>query len=221
MPHMSTRRAALSAAFALSLVALPAAPALADPAPPPGCQGIAFTDPAGDQKGAAPNSGNPLAGDNEDLLAGWVRTDGEGATAFIRVKDLSPALPPTAQRLHYEFEYLVDDTAAYVVAVSDGTSWFYYQGTIDKTTGAKSQGTAVQGRAFPGPDGVLAITLPEAYPDAKISGMRALVREFRGVFVDDGLYYGLIPTVDTTTVSNKTFTVGKCADAPVLYEPDA
>src|SRR5688500_1371893 len=86
-----------------ALAAFVAIPALGQGTAPTPCNGVAATDPKGDQGGSR---GGAAAGDNLDITEYFFRTVGTATTAHIKVTNMSKALP-------------ADPTV-------DGVSWFAY-----------------------------------------------------------------------------------------------
>src|SRR5690349_4342813 len=108
------------AAAATLLLATAGTPVSAlDAAKPTACNGMAYTDPAGDN--AATTVPTPATG--TDLLGGFLKFDGakgdEAATYNLVIKELDPEVPPGYVTVSWVAYYLVGDVVHFVRAISD------------------------------------------------------------------------------------------------------
>jgi hypothetical protein len=135
--------AVLAAVVAIAATGAPAAGA----APLPGCQGLAFSDPTGDQQldGVA-------GAQNMDIVGGFFTIDGDGnAVADIVVNDLSAKIPAGAPGVIWAMHFTLRDHAVVVYAVSDALG-IHYGDQVDDQPPYPTGGNIV-----PGPDGVIQI----------------------------------------------------------------
>jgi hypothetical protein len=153
----------LTALTATTLLALPAAPAFAQAAPTPGCQGIQITDKAGDNiEELSGQQGSP----SSDVIAGWVSYDGSKAFANIQIDNLTAGeVDPPYVAIGWEMMMTTTKGAKYVRAYQDRAGMVRYQwGTESDPTDPSTAGPGgtTTGALFPGKGGVVQIELPLA-----------------------------------------------------------
>jgi hypothetical protein len=195
-----------------------AAPATAQnaAAPTPGCDGLLFEDPAGDQRvNAIPLGGSPPtpapAKDNVDIRAGWINhtTDAAGkvtVTANIQVTNLTKETEEGAFALIYNFQWTDDEGAnkyAQAQVEESGTAFSY--GTSG-TEGYTTDGSTT-GKLHEGANGVISIVLPKGVAPAgkTLSETNA---NAANVYGNPGATY-FFPENDAAT--GKNYRVAPCA----------
>lgn len=204
------RRAAVAAAVAAAFGALSADTALAQEAKPvPGCAGLAFTDPRGDQVddplGLGLGSQGPA---NVDVTGGFFRSDGGVVTANIQIADLTMDVPEAATGVSYYMYYSVGDALRFVSAESDGETVAYSFGRLDPASGLFTTEGETRGRLFPGPDGVVQVEVP---PPAGGSAGTTLASPYAE---SDSQTFLLVSPADQApdNLLGQNFTVGACAE---------
>jgi hypothetical protein len=200
---------AVGAALAsVSLATCLAAPAGALDAtkPDPGCAGLAFVDPAGDQTdpfGTAPQ--------NLDVTGGFFKYDGTTTTANIRVANLSQDVPPYATGVDWYFLYAVGATTYYVGASIDftGAVTFGY-GTYDSAQGYTETDT-MAGKLFEGPSGVIQLAVPTAAKGGEGNLLRSPYVDATESYSVPGVG-GFVQSADDApdSLSGRAYTVGSC-----------
>lgn len=197
----------VGAAIAATLT-WPAAPAgaLDTAKPDPGCAGLAFSDPSGDQVdpfGTAPA--------NLDVTGGFFKYDGTTTTANIRIANLSQDVPAYATGLDWYFVYTVGSTTYYVDASVDftGVTSFGY-GTYDSTNGYVETDT-MPGKFFEGPNGIIQLAVPSAVKGGEGNVLRSPYVDATESYSVPGVG-GFVQTADNgpDSLSGHTYTVGSC-----------
>lgn len=221
------RRAALPLSIMCALAAVgPATAGAQGTAPTPGCAGILFEDPAGDQRiNVLPFSGTPPtpapAKDNVDIRAGWIDFAFDAAgkatvTANLQVTNLTKERESGAFGVIYNFQWVDDEGSnRFAQALIDDAGVAYSFGTAG-TDGYTTEGST-KGKIFEGPNGVISIDLPKAIaPQGKtLSATNASAANVYGSA--SAVYF--FPTNDEA--EGKDYKVGPCpgAGGPSSPEP--
>jgi hypothetical protein len=207
MPSRPATRWTL-AALLVAIAAWAAAPARAldDTKPGPGCAGLAFADPSGDQVdpfGTAPA--------NLDVTGGFFKYDGSTTTANIRIADLNQDVPAYATGIDWYFVYTGDSTTYYVEASVDftGTASFGY-GTYDTTNGY-TEADSMPGKFFNGRDGVIQLAVPNAVKGGEGNVLRDPYVDATESYSVPGVG-GFVQSADDgpDSLSGHAYTVGSC-----------
>jgi hypothetical protein len=207
MPARPATRRTLGAIAAVIAVAWLAAPAGALDAtkPGPGCAGLSFVDPAGDQTdpfGQAPS--------NLDVTGGFFKYDG-ATTANIQIADLNQDVPAYATGVDWYFVYTVGSTTYYVEASIDftGTATFGY-GTYDTTNGY-TEVDNMPGKFFNGRDGIIQLAVPNAAKGGEGNVLRDPYVDATESYSVPGVG-GFVQSADEgpDSMSGHSYTVGSC-----------
>jgi hypothetical protein len=189
----------------------------ADPAPKPGCQGLAFEDPDSDQANQlVPAQFTTPA---TEMTGGFLLHDAatKKTTFNIVVKDLQAAVPAGFMSIAWQANLTTPDgTNAFIRALLDATGSLVYEwGAPDSTlpiTRNVVQGTTT-GRLFPGPNGVVQLDVPAALAAAgatltNVSGTTYQSNMSAPNAVPPTVSRGLSQIMDTTDPGE--FIVGPC-----------
>jgi hypothetical protein len=200
-------------------------------APAPGCEGIAFEDPAGDQiVNFVPHSGTPgppVPGKpNMDIRAGWLSytTDAAGKsilTANIQVTDLGFETEGGAFGLIYNFQWTDDEGASrYVQAQVVGGNAAFEFGTAG-ADGYTSEGSTT-GKLHPGPNGVISMVVPRGAAPAGKTLTATNANAANAYGSSAGAYFFPQSDAAPDDGQGKDYKVGPCggaAPAPAQQQP--